>query len=93
MYIVGFAVLIILVFYAYTTLSNGITYFSRTGNKYYQLGNPWFYGLLIINIIILTFVYVFYQYKSEIGGIGETGPLGYPGRKGYEGSNYYLRTC
>ena len=93
MYIIGFAVLAILVFYASTILFDGIFYFSRTGNKYFEIGNPWFYGLLIINLIILVFIYQFYQYKASVGSAGDTGLGGFPGKKGRKGQEAYLSRC
>jgi len=93
MYIIGFTVLAILLFYAGTIIFNGVTYFSRQGQSHFTIGNPWFYALLIINIIILVFVRYFYLYKADVGSIGRTGMDGEPGRKGYRGQQAYLRTC
>ena len=93
MYIIGFTVLAIIVFYAGTILFDGVTYFSRMGQKHFTIGNPWFYALLIINVIILIFVKLFYNHKASVGGIGKTGMEGTRGRKGHEGSEGFLRTC
>jgi len=51
----------------------------------FTMGNPWFYALLIINIIILIFVRYFYLHKADVGSIGKTGMEGERGRKGSRG--------
>ena len=48
-----------------------------------KMGNIWFGILLIINISVVIFIYVFYYYKtSNIGKIGPTGDKGFEGIKG-----------
>jgi heme/copper-type cytochrome/quinol oxidase subunit 2 len=48
-----------------------------------KMGNMWFAILLIINISVVIFIYVFYYYKtSKIGKIGPTGDKGFEGVKG-----------
>lgn len=93
MYVIGFTVLAILLFYAGTIIFDGIMYFSRQGHKHFTIGNPWFYALLFINLIILVFVIYFYNYKASEGGIGKTGMQGERGRKGEHGTQSFLRVC
>jgi hypothetical protein len=53
----------------------------NTKNMY--IGNIWFFCLLIINITIILFIYLFYKYKkSNIGRLGIDGPKGLPGEDG-----------
>ena len=93
MYIIGFTILAILLFYAGTILFDGVTYFSRQGKTHFTIGNPWFYALLIINVIILIFIRYFYLHKASVGSIGNTGIEGERGRRGTRGEEAYLRTC
>jgi hypothetical protein len=48
-----------------------------------ESGYLWFFCLLIINIIIISFIIGFYYYKTnQVGKIGATGLVGYPGING-----------
>lgn len=93
MYIVGFVVLLILIYYGFDIVKNAMTYFSKTNNYYLAIGNPWFYGLVGVNIIITIFVIYYYNQKSELGSIGETGEPGMQGKKGQSGNPCYFRSC
>ena len=93
MYIIGFTVLAIILFYAGTIIFDGMTYFSRQAQSHFTIGNPWFYALLFINLIILIFVRSFYYHKASVGSIGRTGMDGERGRKGVRGTESYLRHC
>ena len=44
------------------------------------IGNIWFICLVIINISIISFIYIFNYYKLE-----EKGPQGFDGEKGFDG--------
>lgn len=44
------------------------------------IGNIWFICLFIINLIIVSFIYLFYNYKSTLPG-----KIGLDGQKGYNG--------
>ena len=74
-----------LIFYFGTAIKEAILYFSNFNNKYLSIGNPWFFSLLIINIILLIFIYNFYKVKSGKKSIGLIGFQGYPGIKGQKG--------
>ena len=52
-------------------------------SKNMYIGNVWFFSLLIINLTIIFFIYLFYKYKiSDIGRLGIDGPQGFPGEEG-----------
>ena len=52
-------------------------------SKNMYIGNIWFISLLIINIAIIIFIYLFYKHKiSNIGLVGIDGPRGLPGEDG-----------
>ena len=54
-------------------------------SKNLYIGNIWFISLLLINIAIIFFIYLFYKYKiSSIGRLGIDGPRGFPGEDGDE---------
>jgi hypothetical protein len=44
-------------------------------------GYAWFFGLVIVNLIITAFIIGFYYYKTRIN-YGPPGPRGYPGEDG-----------
>ena len=80
-----FAALIAIIFLLfwqtiYTILSS---YASNVNNSSKTMvGNLWFISLLIINLSIMIFIYLFYYYKSTTKG-----KLGLDGQKGFEGEN------
>ena len=52
-------------------------------SKNMYIGNVWFFSLLVINLTIIFFIYLFYKYKiSDIGRLGIDGPQGLPGEEG-----------
>ena len=60
---------------------------SYTTNDY-QKGNIWFMSLLIINIIVIIFLYMYnYYISNQIGKKGNDGPSG---NKGIEGTPCYF---
>jgi hypothetical protein len=77
-----------IIFYFGSTIKEALLYYSSFNNKYLGIGNPWFFALLFINILILSFIYYFYHNKSGIRNIGNIGPIGYTGRKGDSGEPY-----
>ena len=44
-------------------------------------GYAWFFGLVIVNLIITAFIIGFYYYKTRVSK-GQPGPRGYPGQPG-----------
>lgn len=93
MYIIATVTFLIIAYYSFDIIKNAIFYYSNTNNNHLKIGNPWFFGLLIINLIIMIFVIYFYNHKSTIGSIGKTGLGGYPGKKGPNGEESYIRVC
>ena len=53
------------------------------------IGNIWFVLLLVMNITIILFIYLFYYYKSNEKGI--KGLIGEPGFSGYQGEQCYIK--
>ena len=65
----------------YTIVSAYMIKNINASNMY--IGNVWFICLLIMNIIIIFFIYLFYKYKiSTIGKLGLDGPRGMSGEDG-----------
>ena len=59
--------------------------YSTTSNPSFRTGNIWFIALLIINITIITFLYMFFNYKLQtVGKQGSTGNKGNTGLQGDE---------
>jgi len=90
-------ILLIIIMFGNTILSMISTY-TTSSNPNLFIGNFWFVGLIIINIIIIIFIYSFYYYKSTSKGVN--GSMGDKGFTGYEGepcmitipnSNYYVK--
>ena len=75
----------ILVFFAQTIYTLITAYSSKTLNDKTQvIGNIWFICLLLINITILTFIYLYYN--AKITNIGASGIDGPPGLRGEDGN-------
>ena len=74
----------ILVFFAQTIYTLIKEYSTKTLNDNTNvIGNIWFVCLLIINITILIFIYLYYNSKITIlGKEGIEGPPGLPGEDG-----------
>lgn len=85
MYLIYGAIIFCIIFYFGSAIKEALLYYSSFNNKYLGVGNPWFFALLFVNILILTFIYIFYKDKSGINNIGKMGPIGYTGVKGEPG--------
>lgn len=79
------AIIFSILFYFGTTIKEAILYYSNFNSRYLGIGNPWFFSLLFINIILLIFIYNFYKEKSGKNNAGKIGPMGYIGKKGDPG--------
>ena len=80
MYILFGAILFVIILLFGSTLFKLIT--SNTPMNY-QSGTIWFVSLLLINIIIVSFLYYYTNYKANIAGDkGKPGPAGISGRNG-----------
>ena len=79
-------VIIVLIFVCfwhnlYLILNTYISNAMKSSNSI--IGNIWFISLLIINISIVIFIYMFYYYKSmEKGDSGNEGNKGFDGQPG-----------
>lgn len=52
-------------------------------SKNMYIGNVWFICLLLINLAIILFIYLFYKHKiTNTGRLGIDGPRGFPGEDG-----------
>lgn len=78
------ALILVVVFFGNTMMTVIKTFFSNQ-KPTLQIGNIWFIGLLVVNIIIIAFIYGFYYYKINTNGTqGYTGEPGFTGRDGEE---------
>ena len=83
MYIVFGTIIVILIAYFWQTIYYIINSFTSSANNAISTGNIWFVGLLILNIVLIAFIYGFYYYKStSIGPQGQPGNRGFPGKEG-----------
>ena len=81
----------ILVFFAQTIYTLITAYSSKTlKDSSSVIGNLWFICLLIINIAILIFIYLYYNSKITI--IGKSGIDGPPGLRGEDGELCMFKT-
>lgn len=52
-------------------------------SKNMYIGNIWFFSLVVVNLTIILFIYLFYKHKtSTIGRLGIDGPQGLAGEDG-----------
>jgi len=86
MYIIIFAVIIAIIFMFYNTIIN----ISQQAQNS-KIGSPeimmWFYGLLILNIIVMISIHIHKYYIETYQLSGNRGPRGYEGRKGDSGQS------
>tara|TARA_B100001093_G_C26801465_1_gene1003602 strand:+ start:287 stop:571 length:285 start_codon:yes stop_codon:yes gene_type:complete len=78
------AILFALIFFSYATVKNLVkSVFNGSGTLYNINSYAWFYGLVIINLIVILFVFYYSKYRM-LYTPGDLGPKGY---KGYNGEN------
>jgi len=83
MYIIFGSIVIMIIILFGTSIISMIKSNVTNSTPNVKMGNIWFVTLLIINICVVIFIYVFYYYKTlNIGKIGPTGDKGFPGKKG-----------
>ena len=85
MYIIFAALIVIVFIFFWQTIYNIFTLTMSNAAKSSSsiIGNLWFVCLFIINLSIISFIYIFYYYKStELGNIGLTGEKCYDGKSG-----------
>ena len=87
MYIIILGVIIGVVFMFYNTIINLLE--KTKENKILGKGEiiMWFYGLLIINIIVIISILLHKYYVEKYQLIGERGLSGYPGDIGRSGNH------
>uniref|UniRef100_A0A6C0F0Q1 Uncharacterized protein n=1 Tax=viral metagenome TaxID=1070528 RepID=A0A6C0F0Q1_9ZZZZ len=82
MFIIFFTLAAIIIIYFFDSI---IFLFNKykTGSNSSSIGNIWFVSLLVINILIISFIYGFYNHVSNNTGIqGLPGTAGFPGKEG-----------
>ena len=85
MYIIYATVLILMIVLFSSTIMAMIKTYTNPVNTTTKsiVGSVWFVGLLILNILVITFIYSFYYYKSTTAGKqGNTGSTGFSGLSG-----------
>lgn len=91
MYIIIFAVIISIIFIFYDTLIN---LSQQVQNS--KIGSPeimmWFYGLLILNVIVMISIHIHKYYIETYQLSGNRGPRGYDGRQGENGQSVCTKT-
>lgn len=92
MYIILTALIIIILYYYGNIIIEIVKFNSKSSNKFYVIGNSWFYGLLFVNIIILGFITAYYYYVMQ-KSVGKIGLSGYPGMKGVDGEPCEFSLC
>jgi hypothetical protein len=84
MYLLFATVIVLMIVLFGSTIFSMIKTYTINSNPKFILGNLWFIGLLIINVLIIIFLYSFYYYKSNV--VGKDGPSGDKGFNGYDGN-------
>ena len=80
MYIVFICILLVLVILFWDAINIMLKTMS---NSNLENGYLWFFCLLAMNILIISFIVGFYYYKStQLGNNGVNGAIGYPGIDG-----------
>jgi hypothetical protein len=82
MYIVIFAIFLILILLFWSTIQTAVKTMSSSN---LQNGYVWFFSLLIINVIVISIILGYYYYlTSKPGNLGLPGESGFPGQEGDE---------
>lgn len=80
MYIIFISILLVTVIFFWDTIN--IMLKTMTSSNL-ENGYLWFFCLLIMNLILVSFIVGFYYYKStQVGNNGATGSIGYTGIDG-----------
>lgn len=86
MYIIIISIIVGVIFLFYNTLI-GLASQAQTGKLNNKSITIWFYGLLIINIIIASAIHLNKYYVENYQLSGNRGPKGYGGSTGKPGEN------
>ena len=91
MYVIIFAVIISIIFIFYDTLFNLTQQVqnSKIGSIEIMI---WFYGLLILNVIVMISIHIHKYYIETYQLSGNKGPRGYDGRQGENGQSVCTKT-
>ena len=91
MYVIIFAVIISIIFIFYDTLFNLTQQVqnSKIGSIEIMM---WFYGLLILNVIVMISIHIHKYYIETYQLSGNRGPRGYDGRQGENGQSVCTKT-
>jgi len=91
MYIIAASFLIVIFIFFWQTIYTVIGSYSSNSLKSSNsiIGNMWFICLLIINLSLIIFIYVFYDYKMKTPG--DTGNYGDKGFDGERGEPCYIK--
>jgi hypothetical protein len=84
MYVIIFAILLGLIFLFYSTITS-LTDQAKSSKIGQTKLMIWFYGLLILNIMIILTIHIHKFYIENYQLEGNTGPRGYDGRRGING--------
>jgi len=85
MYFIIFVFTIVVIFYYWDALYEMFAIFNTMSTPSFNIINPWFIGLLVINILCFIFLrWLYYNRKNAIGKIGNSGDQGLPGYTGSE---------
>ena len=87
------ALLFAVIFYSFSSIRYIIkSIFDGTGNLYNVNSYAWFWSLIIINLIILIFIYGYSWYKKNYA-IGDIGQLGFRGLPGQSARDCIIYNC
>jgi hypothetical protein len=78
------ALLFAVIFYSFSSIRYIVkSIFDGSGNLYNVNSYAWFWSLLIINLIIIIFIYGYSWYKNNysLGDMGQPGFRGVPGKQ------------
>ena len=84
MKIILLAIFFMIVFYSFGKIGYIINFVkNQTPSQISIYGYMWFFSILFINLILITYT-ISYYYYSKNHSYGPTGPKGYPGKVGEE---------
>jgi heme/copper-type cytochrome/quinol oxidase subunit 2 len=83
MYIIFGSVIVMVIILFGGSIFSMVKTYTTNPNPSFKIGNMWFITLLAINIILIIFIYKFYELKTqEVGKDGAIGDKGNTGKSG-----------
>jgi hypothetical protein len=82
-------IFIMFIYFYWTSIINMFKIFYNSNvnlNKTYSFGNPWFIGIVIINVVLCGFLLYYYYSRKGKGSMGDRGPQGQRGLPGTPGT-------